>query len=122
MFKKTSICCTLIVLAYAGHCSAADAPKYDMSKFKTIVQDTIKLVKSGDYAGAQKKILDVEGQWDDGTKDLKAADRKVWSTIDKQMDVAIDACKAATDAATAEKAQKVLADFLAKLDLAEQVK
>jgi hypothetical protein len=122
MLKKTSILCAIIVLAYAGSCSAADAPKYDMSKFKTIVQDTVKLVKSGDYAGAQKKIQDVEGQWDDGTKDLKAADRKVWNTIDKQMDVAIEACKAAKDAATGEKAEKALADFLTKLDLAEQVK
>ena len=122
MLKKTSIFCAIVVLACAGACSAADAPKYDMSKFKTIVQETIKLVKSGDYAGAQKKIQDVEGQWDDGTKDLKAADRKVWNTIDKQMDVAIETCKVAKNAATGEKAEKALADFLTKLDLAEQVK
>jgi hypothetical protein len=112
----------MIVCLFAGSCAAADAPKYDMSKFKTIAEDAGKLVKAADYPGAQKKILDLESQWDDGTKELKAADRKVWNTIDKQLDVAIDACKAAKDAASAEKAEKAISDFLEKLKLAEQVK
>ena len=112
----------MLLFAVAGSGTAGDAPKYDMTKFKTIVEDTLKLVKGADYPAAQKKIMDLEGQWDDGTKDLKAADRKVWNTIDKQMDVAIDACKAAKDAGSAGKAETALNDFLTKLALAENVK
>ena len=122
MMNRVTCLAAAIVCIFAGSCAAADAPKYDMSKFKTIAEDAGKLVKAADYPGAQKKILDLESQWDDGTKELKAADRKVWNTIDKQLDVAIEACKAAKDAASAEKAQKAIADFLDKLKLAEQVK
>ncbi len=115
------------ILALTGACFAADAakdgaPKYDMSAFKTITEDALKLVKTSDYSGAQKKTLELEGKWDEGTKALKAADRKLWNTIDKQMDAAIDACKAAKDASSGEKATAALNDFLAKLALAEKLK
>jgi len=79
-------------------------------------------VKAGDHSGAQKKTLELEGKWDEGTKALKAADRKLWNTIDKQMDAAIDACKAAKDATSGEKVTAALNDFLAKLALAEKLK
>lgn len=122
MWNKKTFVAALLVFSVAGSLQAADAPKYDMSKFKVIVEDTAKLVKSGDYAAAQKKIMDLEGLWDEGTKELKAADRKVWTVIDKQMDASIEAVKGAKDAASAEKAEKSLAEFLAKLSLAEAVK
>ena len=117
----------VVMLAFSGTCFAGDAakdgaPKYDMSAFKTITEDALKLVKSGDYSGAQKKTLELEGKWDEGTKALKAADRKLWNTIDKQMDAAIDSCKAAKDASSGEKATAALNDFLAKLALAEKLK
>lgn len=117
----------LFILSAVTTCGAAeaakgDAPKYDMSAFKTIAEDALKLIKSGDYSGAQKKTLELEGKWDEGTKELKAADRKLWNTIDKQMDAAIDACKAAKDAKSAEKATAALDDFLAKLAQAEKLK
>lgn len=116
-----------VVLALAGTTYAAEgakegAPKYDMSAFKGIAEEALKLVKAKDYFGAHKKTLELEGKFDDGTKDLKAADRKLWNTIDKQMDAAIDACKAAKDGPSAEKAAAALNDFLAKLALAEKLK
>lgn len=122
-----NIILSVAMLAFAGICFAGDAakdgaPKYDMSAFKTITEDALKLVKAGDYAGAQKKTLELEDKWDEGTKALKAADRKLWSTIDKQMDAAIERCKAAKDAPSGEKATAALNDFLAKLALAEKLK
>ena len=117
-----SMTVALCILLAARLCGAADAPKYDMAPFKAIAEETLKLLKSKDYAGAEKKILDLEEKWDDGTKLLKTADRKVWTGIDKQMDVAIDATKAAKDAAGAEKAIKEIDAFIAKLTDAEKVK
>jgi hypothetical protein len=122
---KTTIAILALILAgssFAADSAKGDAPKYDMSAFKTITEDALKLVKSGDYSGAHKKTLELEGKWDEGTKSLKAADRKLWNTIDKQMDAAIEACKAAKDAAGADKATAALNDFLAKLALAEKLK
>ena len=111
------------LLALAGSCSAADAkPKYDMAQYKTITEATLKLIDAKDYPAAEKKIVELEEKWDDGTKALKAADRKVWTVIDKQMDVAMEAVKAAKDAAGAEKAKKEINTFLTELAKAEKVK
>src|SRR5260221_13897628 len=101
----------LFLIAGLSSSFAGDAPKYDMSKYRTLAQDAEKLVKSGDYAGALAKLKDLEKQWDDGTTDLKAANKTVWKAADKEIDVALDACKAAKDAASAAKVTKAIDDF-----------
>ena len=80
------------------------------------------MVKAGDYPGAQKKTVELETAWDDDTKKLKEANRKVWKATDDQMDVAMKACETAKDAAGAEKATKALNDFIAKLADVEKLK
>ena len=118
-FLMTAIAGLFIV----GFCHAADAtPKYDMAKYKAIAEDALKLVKAGDYPGAQKKTVELETAWDDDTKKLKEANRKVWKATDDQMDVAMKACETAKDAAGAEKATKALHDFIAKLADVEKLK
>lgn len=112
-----------VLFAFAGCCLAADAkPKYDMAPFKAIADAALKLVDGKDYPAAEKKLGELEEKWDDGTKALKAADRKVWTVIDKQMDVAIEAVKGAKDAAGGEKAKKEIDTFLAELAKVEKVK
>jgi hypothetical protein len=110
----------VLLLCLSMH--AADAPKYDMAKYKGIADEAIKLVKAKDYAGAQKKTTELETAWDTDTVALKAAERKLWNAADKQMDVAMEASKAAKDDATATTALKELDDFKAKLADIEKVK
>ena len=45
----------LFVNVYGG-----DTPKFDMSKYKGIAEEALKLVKAGDYASAQKKTVELE--------------------------------------------------------------
>src|SRR5947207_1317014 len=91
----------VFMLACAVSCGAGEgdkpAPKYDMAPFKAIAEEALKLVNAKSYPAAEKKIVELEEKFDEGTKALKAADRKVWTVIDKQMDVAIEAVKAAKD-------------------------
>ncbi|MEI6231923.1 MAG: hypothetical protein WCT04_02640 [Planctomycetota bacterium] len=110
-------------LLFAGACYSADAaPKYDMKKYKGVAEEALKLVKSADYAGAAKKTVELETAWDDDTKKLKEANRKVWKAADDQMDVAMKACEAAKDATSAEKATKELNGFIALLAEVEKLK
>ena len=94
--------------------------KYDMSPYKALAEEALKLVQAGDTAKALEKTLELEKKFDEGTKALRAADRKVWKTIDIQMDVAIEACKG--EKPDKDKATAALNDFIAKLALADKVK
>ena len=111
----------IAAIAFCACAAGSEKPKYDMSAFKAIAEETLKLINDKSYPAAEKKIVELEDKWDDGTKPLKAADRKVWTVIDKQMDVAIEAVKAAKDKG-GEKATKEINDFIAKLSAAEKVK
>lgn len=120
MPRHTSL---LVLIFILGSCHAADAaPKYDMSKYKKITEEALKLVKSGDYSGAHKKTVELETAWDDDTKKLKEANRKAWKAADDQMDVAMKACETAKDAKDGEKATKALNDFIAQLNEVEKLK
>ena len=126
--KRISACVILIAVSgsftYSAENDKKDAPaagpKYNMSKFKGIAEEALKLVKAGDFPAASKKTLELESTFDQETKALRAADRKVWKTIDVQMDVAIEACKGAKPDAT--KATNELNKFIENLSLAENLK
>lgn len=106
-----------------GSCCAADAaPKYDMSKYKKITEEALKLVKAADYAGAHKKTVELETAWDEDTKKLKEANRKAWKAADDQMDAAMKACESAKDAEGGKKAAQALNDFVKQLDEVEKLK
>ena len=118
--RKLFSAAACLIFVCAAH--AADIPKYDMSKYKGITEDALKLVKAGDYSGAHKKTVELETAWDDDTKKLKEASRKTWKAADDQMDVAMKACETAKDATGAEKATKALNDYLTKLNDVEKLK
>jgi hypothetical protein len=82
--------------------SAADPAPYnhDMSAYKTIADAALTAAKAGDWATANAKAKELEKTWDKHTTDLKKADPTLWTTIDSQLDVAMDACKS-KDAAKA---------------------
>ena len=103
--------------------AAADAPaaqaayNHDMSAYKALADAGHQLAKDGKLPAALDKAKALEKAWDDGTADLKKADRKLWKTVDSQVDVAIDACKGtdgAKAAATFAKFDELLATVPAK--------
>jgi hypothetical protein len=74
---------------------AAPAPTLgDLSKFKTIAKDTLKLVDAGDMTGAQKRITDFETAWDKAQSELYPLNKEQWSGIDTAADDAISSLRA----------------------------
>ena len=107
----------LIPLPVAG----ADAPapavqgaaySHDMAAYKAIAEAGQAAAKDGKLPAALDKAKELEKAWDDGTADLKKADKKLWKSVDKQVDVVIDACKG-TDGAKAAAAYAKFLELLA---------
>ncbi len=79
--------------------STAKAGEYnhDMSAYKKLAEEAMKLAKDDKLPEAYPKTKELEKVFDDGTKDLHEADVKLWKSIDDQMDVAINATNPAKD-------------------------
>ncbi len=87
---------------------------HDMSAYKTLAEEALKLAKANKLAEAYPKTKELEKAFDKGTEDLRKADPKLWTEIDTQMDAAIDAANPAKDGA-AEKAAAELQKFIGML-------
>ena len=108
----------LLVCPFFTATASAEAKyNHDMSAYKDLATAAMDLVKADKMADAHAKTKELEKTWDKNSKDLRKAKPKLWKSIDKQMDVAIDATNpgkgATADKATAEL-QKFL-DLLAKV-------
>ena len=66
----------------------------DLSAFRTIANDTLKLAQAGDNAGAKKRITDIESAWDKAHATLKAKNAAAWTAIDDLLDAALKAARA----------------------------
>jgi hypothetical protein len=103
--------------AEAPKTAAAPAYNHDMSAYKKLAEDALKLAQANNLAAAYPKTKELEKVWDKGTEDLKKAELKLWTEIDDQMDVAIDAtnpAKGGTKEKSTKELQKWL-DMLAKV-------
>jgi uncharacterized membrane-anchored protein len=84
---------------------AQDFPADWVDDYRTITQDMLDLVGSGDESGAKSRITDLESAWDDDQAALQPKDCQAWTFVDQQIDPVLSAVRDANpDQATQEEA------------------
>jgi uncharacterized membrane-anchored protein len=74
--------------------TTAHFPPAEISKFRTITQDTLVKLQAGDQAGATARIKDLERAWDGDQSTLQPLDQNAWQVLDRQIDSVLKALRA----------------------------
>jgi hypothetical protein len=69
-----------------------------------ITQDTLRLLDSGDQAGATARVDDLEIGWDNAEARLRPKDKNAWSTVDGKIDKVLRELRATSPNPDTEKA------------------
>ncbi|KAA0101012.1 hypothetical protein CIW49_05705 [Mycolicibacterium sp. P1-18] len=76
-----------------GRSATVMFPPADVSNFRSITQDTLAKVHSGDQAGATARITDLETAWDDDQERLQPLDGAGWNVLDGRIDEVLHAVR-----------------------------
>jgi uncharacterized membrane-anchored protein len=79
------------------------SPLGDLSSFRTITQDTLNLLNSGNQSGATTRIGDLEYEWDNAQARLKPKNPVTWSMIDGKIDTVLRELRAIHPDVASEK-------------------
>jgi uncharacterized membrane-anchored protein len=93
--------------------AASKFPPADVANFRTITQDTLTKVQTGDQAGAVSRIKDLESAWDEAQPTLQPADDTTWTAIDGRIDAVLTAIRDTNPDPATEK--QTLGDLLTAL-------
>jgi uncharacterized membrane-anchored protein len=69
-------------------------PPTEITKFRTITQDTLSSVQAGDQAAARARVKDLESAWDDDQATLQPMDESAWHVLDAHIDSVLKALRA----------------------------
>ena len=93
----------------------------DLTAMTAIVTEVQAIVGTGDLAGAETRITDLETAWDDAQAEMQPKNPEAWGRVDDAVDASLSALRAGTpDAAAATEAlaavQLVMSDPTAGTD------
>ena len=86
----------------------------DLSTFKAIAADTLRITKAGDLLAAKTRIKDLETSWDQAAPRLRTRNADAWKIVDKAIDRALSELRAGRPAASSST--QALTDLLAVID------
>ena len=86
----------------------------DLTPYRTIAADALKIVDTGNLQAAKTRIKDLETAWDDAEAGMKPKDRTTWSAIDTSIDAALAALR--SDAPKQTQCAATLKVLIAKMD------
>jgi len=93
----------------SSHVAKIFSPLGDLSNFRTIIQDTLNLVNSGDLSAAKSRVADLEYEWDNAEAHLKPKSPVEWTKIDDRIDSVLRELRAVhQNAATCKSALMTL--------------
>src|SRR3981081_4289770 len=113
----------LLAFALSGEESAQQAAHQsltprDLSSFRTIAEDTLAVVNTGNLKRAQPRIKNLETDWDRAEAKLRPRSPEQWRTIDKAIDAALLQLRA--DSPQAPTAKEALQHLLGERDQLDQ--